>query len=385
MKKTMTNFNKIHKRTNTNSLKWDLTENELPMWVADMDFQTAPPIQKTIKEKAEFGIYGYTIIPNQYYQAYINWWKENYQIQMKKENLIYSIGVMPSISSIIRTLTQKNDQILIQTPVYNVFFNVIEKNKRKIIENPLDYKNGKYNINFKDLEEKLSHEKTKLMLLCNPHNPIGKIWNKEELIKIKELTQKHNVTVISDEIHCDLTDPQKQYLPYASIDDDAITCIAPTKTFNIAGIQSSIIHTKKYKKQIQEQIYIDDSGQANYFAIDATIEAYTHGKPWLEQLKKYIYNNKQITKKYLEKEIPEIKLVASDATYLLWLDCSKLNITSEKLSKKLQKNQGLYLTPGAIFGKNGDQFLRMNIACPQETLKKGLKKLKEGIIKIQET
>ncbi len=381
----MTNFNKIHKRTNTNSLKWDLTENELPMWVADMDFQTAPPIQKTIKEKAEFGIYGYTIIPNQYYQAYINWWKENYQIQMKKENLIYSIGVMPSISSIIRTLTQKNDQILIQTPVYNVFFNVIEKNKRKIIENPLDYKNGKYNINFKDLEEKLSHEKTKLMLLCNPHNPIGKIWNKEELIKIKELTQKHNVTVISDEIHCDLTDPQKQYLPYASIDDDAITCIAPTKTFNIAGIQSSIIHTKKYKKQIQEQIYIDDSGQANYFAIDATIEAYTHGKPWLEQLKKYIYNNKQITKKYLEKEIPEIKLVASDATYLLWLDCSKLNITSEKLSKKLQKNQGLYLTPGAIFGKNGDQFLRMNIACPQETLKKGLKKLKEGIIKIQET
>lgn len=380
------NLNKTTNRKNTNSLKWDLTQDEIPMWVADMDFQAAPPIQKTITQRAKHGIYGYTIIPDTLYKAYTKWWSENYQQKIKKEEQIFSIGVMPSISSIIKRLTKENDQILIQTPVYHIFFTVITKNKRQIIENQLEYKNGEYHINFQDLEEKLSDKKTKLMLLCNPHNPIGKIWNKEELEKISKLCKKHNVILVSDEIHCDLTDPDKKYLPYASIDPNSITCIAPTKTFNIAGIQSSIIYTsnKKWYQELKDQIQIDDSGMANCFSIDTTISAYNEGKEWLENVKQYIYNNKQIVKKYLEKEIPELKLVPSDATYLLWIDCSKLNKTSSEICEILSKNTGLKLSPGRQFGENGDNFVRMNIACPESILEKGLKKLKKGV-KIMET
>ena len=271
----MENLNTIHNRKNTNSLKWDLIPSEISMGIADMDFKTAPPIQKKLQEKAQEGIYGYTIIPDQLYTTYIQWWEKNHNLKMTKEEMIFTIGVMPSISSIIRALTKKQDQILIQTPVYNVFFKTITKNQRKIIENPLEYKNQKYKINFKDLEEKLQNEKTKLMILCNPHNPIGKIWNKKQLTKISKLTKKYNTTVISDEIHCDLTDPNKKYLPYATIDENSITCISPTKTFNIAGIQSSIIYTKnkKHYQKIKQQTYIDDSQQNNYFAADTTIKA----------------------------------------------------------------------------------------------------------------
>ena len=224
------------------------------------------------------------------------------------------------------------------------------------------------------------------MLLCNPHNPIGKIWNQDELEKISKLCKKYNVILVSDEIHCDLTDPDKKYLPYASIDQNSITCIAPTKTFNIAGIQSSIIFTsnKKWYQEIKDQIHIDDSGMANCFSIDTTISAYNEGKEWLENVKQYIYNNKQIVKKYLKKEIPKLKLVPSDATYLLWIDCSKLNRTSSEICEILSKNTGLKLSPGRQFGENGDNFVRMNIACPESILKKGLEKLKEGV-KIMET
>ena len=244
MKNTEYDFTEVIERKNTSSLKWDLFDDDIPMWVADMDFKVAPEISNAIEKRANHNVYGYTIVPDELYDAYINWWNARYQFNMSKDDLLYACGVMPSISSMIRCLTDENDNILIQTPVYHVFFYVIEDNNRKVLENPLIYENGEYKIDFDDLDEKLSQ--SKMMILCNPHNPVGKIWDGDDLAKIGELCKKHDVILISDEIHCDLTDPGKTYNPFEnSFDlDNAITCLSPSKSFNIAGFQSSIVHTK---------------------------------------------------------------------------------------------------------------------------------------------
>ena len=381
MKNTEYDFKSVIDRTNTNSLKWDLFGDDLPMWVADMDFRVAPAIQEAIQKRAEHPVYGYTIIPDELYESYINWWDRRYHFKMSKEDMAYSIGVMPSISSMIRCLTDIGDEILIQTPVYHVFFYVIEDNNRKVLENELIYENGKYFIDFDDLDEKLS--KVKMMILCNPHNPVGKIWSEEDLARIGELCRKHDVILISDEIHCDLTDPNVKYNPFeiSSDYDKVITCLSPSKSFNIAGFQSSIVHTKNKEllEKIKSQMHIDNSDSCNVFATTAVTAAYNSSEEWLEELKEVLYENKQIVKEYLASELPIIKLVECDATYLLWLDCSSLNVPSKVLSGFLRSNQGLFLSAGIDFGKNGDNFLRMNIACPQELLRDGLGRLKAGI------
>lgn len=380
-------FDTINNRKNTNSLKWDFIETQLPMWVADMDFKVAPEIREALTKRVNHGIYGYAIIPDEYYESYINWWKRRHNHTMKQEEILFSTGVMPSISSIIRELTEINDSILIQTPVYHVFFYVIKDNHRKVLENKLTYDGTNYSINYEDLEEKLSRKDTKLMLLCNPHNPIGKIWNKDELQKIDKLCKKHDVILISDEIHCDLVNPKKQYIPFENITtdkDNIITCLAPTKTFNIAGIQSSILHieNKELYERIKTRLLIDNQSQINVFSIVATITAFNECEEWVNQLNEYIYQNKQTVDEYLKKELPEIKLVPSEATYLLWLDCTQLNIKSEEFNKELNEKYGLYLSPGKQFGENGDKFLRLNVACPKEMLLDGLNRLNVAIKKI---
>ena len=369
-------------RHDTNSLKWDLFGDDLPMWVADMDFKVAPAIQKAILKRTNHPVYGYTIVPDELFEAYINWWDKRYDFKMSKEDMAYSIGVMPSISSMIRCLTDENDEILIQSPVYHVFYYVIEDNNRKVLENELIYENGIYKIDFDDLDEKLAH--VKMMILCNPHNPVGKIWSKEDLARIGELCKKHNVILISDEIHCDLTDPGVKYNPFETSFDheNTVTCLSPSKSFNIAGFQSSVVHTKNNDllEKIKVQMHIDNSDSCNVFATTAVISAYMGSEEWLEELKEVLYKNKQIVKEFLENELPVIKLVDCDATYLLWLDCSSLNVSSKVLSEFLRTNQGLFLSAGIDFGLNGDNFLRMNIACPEKLLINGLHKLKGGII-----
>ena len=381
MKNTENDFKSIIDRHDTNSLKWDYFDDDLPMWVADMDFKVAPAIQNAIQKRANHPIYGYTIVPDELFEAYINWWDKRYDLKMSKEDMLYSIGVMPSISSMIRCLTDVGDEILIQTPVYHVFFYVIEDNNRKVLENQLIYENGEYIIDFDDLDEKLSN--VKLMILCNPHNPIGKIWSSEELDKIEKLCRKHDVVLISDEIHCDLTDPQVKYNPFKS-SDNVIRCLSPSKSFNIAGFQSSIVHTKNQRllDKIKTQLHIDNSDSCNVFATSAVIAAYNRSQGWLEELKEVLYENKQIVDKFLKEELPVLKLVPGNATYLLWIDCSKLNVSSKVLSEFLRSNQGLFLSAGIDFGENGDDFLRMNIACPQKLLIDGLNKLKGGIISL---
>ena len=381
MKNTEYDFESVIDRTQTGSLKWDLFGDDVPMWVADMDFKVAPCIEKAIQKRASHPVYGYTIVQDELFEAYISWWDRRYDFKMSKEDMLYSTGVMPSISSMIRCLTDVGDNILIQSPVYHVFFYVIEDNNRRVLENQLVYENGAYGIDFDDLDERLAE--SKLMILCNPQNPVGKIWSKEDLSKIGELCRKHDVVLISDEIHCDLTDPDVKYNPFetSSDYDKVITCLSPSKSFNIAGFQSSVVHTKnnELRERIKAQMHIDNSDSCNVFATTAVIAAYGESEEWLEELKEVLYENKLIVKDYLEKELPIVKLVECDATYLLWLDCSALNVPSKVLSGFLRTNQGLFLSAVCDFGQCGDNFLRMNIACPKDLLMDGLGRLKAGI------
>lgn len=382
MKNTRYDFESVIDRHNTNSVKWDFFDDDLPMWVADMDFSVAPKIQKAILNRANHPVFGYTIVPNELFEAYIGWWDRRYGLKMSRDDMAYAIGVMPSIASMIRCLSDVGDEILIQSPVYHVFYYFIEDNNRKVLENELVYEDGQYSIDFDDLDEKLS--KVKLMMLCNPQNPVGKIWSREDLDMILELCKKHDVIVISDEIHCDLTDPGIKYNPFKSA-DNVIRCLSPSKSFNIAGFQSSVIETvnSELLDKIKTQLHIDNSDACNVFATTAVIAAYNESEDWLDELRGVLYENKQTVKEYLESELPIIKLVECDATYLLWLDCSALNTQSKVLSEFLRENQGLFLSAGSDFGECGDNFLRMNIACPEELLLQGLAKLKAGVTALE--
>lgn len=372
-------------RRNTNALKWEVAVGELPMWVADMDFETAPEIKAAIEERAKHGVYGYTIVPDEWYTAHMDWWKNRHGFAMQKDWLIFSTGVVPTISSVVRKLTTPAENVLILTPVYNIFFNSVINNGRRVLESPLKYDGDSYQINFGDLEEKLSDPQTTLMILCNPHNPVGKIWDRDTLERIGELCCRYNVLVLSDEIHCDLTDPGCDYVPFASLTEqcreNSITCIAPTKAFNLAGLQTAavVVPNKNIRHKVWRGLNTDEVVEPNAFAIDAAIAAFTKGETWLDELREYIFRNKQIAVDFVEREIPQIRIVPSQATYLLWLDCSRLSGFAGEIARHIREKTGLYLSEGTQFGGNGTNFLRMNIACPEEVLLDGLKRLKYGI------
>lgn len=373
-------------RRNTNSLKWEVAAGELPMWVADMDFETSPAIRAAIEERAKHGVFGYTIVPDEWYTAYVDWWKKRHGFVMQKDWLIFSTGVVPTISSVVRKLTTPAENVLILTPVYNIFFNSILNNGRRVLESPLKYDGGNYQIDYGDLEKKLSDPQTTLMILCNPHNPVGKIWDRDTLERIGELCCRYNVLVLADEIHCDLTDPGCDYVPFASLTEqcreNSITCIAPTKAFNLAGLQTAavVVPNNHLRHKVWRGLNTDEVAEPNAFAIDAAVAAFTEGESWLDELREYIFRNKQIAIDFVKSEIPQIKIVPSQATYLLWLDCSQLSGPTDEIAWHIREKTGLYLSEGTQFGGNGKSFLRMNIACPGEVLKDGLNRLKYGII-----
>ena len=378
-------FDPPTERRNTNSLKWDVAQGELPMWVADMDFQTAPEIREAIMKRAEHGIFGYSVIPDAWYEAYIQWWKMRHGYTMERDWLIFCTGVVPAISSIVRKLTTPAEKVLIQTPVYNIFFNSILNNGRQVLESPLRYDGKEYRIDFADLEEKLSDPQTALMILCNPHNPTGKIWDRQTLEKIGALCSRHHVTVVSDEIHCDLTDPGESYVPFASVSETcrqiSITCMAPTKAFNLAGLQTAAVSVpdEVLRHKVWRALNTDEAAEPNAFAVEAAVAAFTRGADWLDALRDYLYENKKLAEAYIEKEIPDVRAVASQATYLLWLDCSGLIGCGREAAGFLRRETGLYLSEGSQYGGNGADFLRMNIACPRAVLKDGLERLKNGL------
>lgn len=384
-------FDKVTDRRNTNSLKWDVGEDVLPMWVADMDFEAAPEIRAALQKRVGYGIFGYTVIPDEWYSAYIGWWSRRHHFEIEKDWLIFCTGVVPAISSIVRKLTTPNENVLICTPVYNIFFNSIINNGCRVLECPLVYDGDKYEIDFIDLEKKLSDPQTTLMILCNPHNPVGKIWGRETLAEIGRLCDKHNVTVISDEIHCDLTAPGKEYIPFASVSETckniSITCVAPTKAFNIAGLQTSavIVAEPFLRHKVWRALNTDEIAEPNAFAVDAAIAAFTKGENWLDALRAYIHKNRQIVTGFLESNLSELKLVSAEATYLLWIDCSAVTDDSVGFTEFLRREAGLYLSDGAEYGETGRKFVRMNIACPISTLRDGLSRLKTGTEKYKDS
>lgn len=379
------NFDTEIDRWGTNSLKWKVRENELPMWVADMDFRTAPEIIAAVQKRAEHGVYGYSVIPDEWQEAVAGWWERRHHFPVEKDWVLFATGVVPILSSVVRKLTTPGENVLIQTPVYNIFFNSIVNNGRNVLESPLTYEKGVYSMDFERLERELALPQTTMMILCNPQNPSGKIWDRETLAKVGELCYKHHVLVVSDEIHCDITDPGKEYIPFASVSEvcreNSITCVAPTKTFNIAGLQTAaaIVPNPNLRHKVNRALNTDEVAEPNAFAIQAAVAAYNEGEEWLDALREYLYENKQYVKHFLEEELPEISLVPSEATYLLWLNCGDICENSKILAKHIRRETGLYLSNGVQYGRGGEKFLRLNIACPRARLQDGMQRLKAGV------
>ncbi len=379
------NFDEVVSRKNTHSMKWDIKDDQLPMWVADMDFKCAPAIQKAFNERMANGVFGYTLIEDEWYDAYISWWQRRHHFTIEKDWLMFCTGVVPAISSMVRKLTTPNENVVIQTPVYNIFFNSIINNGARVLESPLKYDGSHYEMDFDDLKQKFALPQTTLMILCNPHNPVGKIWSKEELSKVGALAKKYHVTVISDEIHCDLCDPGYEYVPFASVDEVckqvSITCIAPTKAFNIAGIQTAAIFSANEYLcyRVNRAINTDEVAEPNVLAAIAPVAAFNYGEDWLDELRSYLFENKKYVREFIKKELPQLKVLDSTATYLLWIDCSQVTDDATALKDYLSNSVGLVLSEGEEYGLCGKAFLRLNTATCRSRIEDGMQRLKKGL------
>lgn len=378
------NFDEIINRRGTNSVKWDLCEEDvLPMWVADMDFKTAPEITKVLSKMAATGIYGYGIIPDQFYDAIISWWKTQHLFTINKEWLLAVSGILPSLSAIVRTFVKPGENVILQTPVYNHFFSTIEQCGCGVLQNDLKYNDGQYHIDFEDLVRKASNPNTKLLLLSNPHNPLGRVYTRNELERICEICSKYGLMVVSDEIHSDLVFGTNKHTPFAAVSSQyqlaAVTCGSPCKTFNMSGLPVSYIISEDsgILSKIQKKLEIQDTYQPNIFAVNALIAAYNHGNTWIEELKKYLFENYKYLLHFCNEHLPLIKVVPLNATYLVWLDCSLLNQKAVQMSETLLNQEKLWLNAGSMYGTSGEGFLRINIACPRTLLHEGLNRLKK--------
>lgn len=373
----MYDFDKIIPRRGTNSYKWDSMPEDrdvLPLWVADMDFRTAPAIIDALARRVEHGIYGYVHVPVKYYKSVIDWFDRRHNWLIDREWFIYTSGVVPAISAVIKALAEPGDGVIVQTPVYNCFFSSIRNNGCRIITNPLKYENRTYHIDYEDLERKAAAPDTKLMLLCNPHNPAGRVWTREELCRIGEICIKNHVTVISDEIHCELVFPGHVYTPFASINkkhlQNSVTCISPSKSFNMAGLQIAniIAADDRVRQQIDKAININEVCDVNPFGIEATIAAYNQGEEWLIQLLDYLKTNYDFLCDFFTENLPQFTVTELEGTYLVWTDCSILHMSSDELQALLLEETGLWLNSGTMYGEEGEGFMRWNIACPRAVL-----------------
>lgn len=383
-------FDDITPRRATNSYKWDTAHDDdvLPMWVADMDFRTAPAVVEALRKRVEHGIFGYTKVPPAYYEAITDWFARRHGWQIEKDWIIYTSGVVPALSAVIKALTVPGDCILVQPPVYNCFFSSIRNNGCEIVENPLLYINETYRIDFAGLEQKASDPKVKLLLLCNPHNPAGRVWTRQELTRIGEICLRNDVIVIADEIHCELVYPGHTYTPFASISEEflmhSVTCTSPSKAFNLAGLQiANIISADEYMRmKIDKAININEVCDVNPFGVEALMAAYNDGEEWLEELKHYLAINYNYLKTYFNEYLPEFPVVILEGTYLVWVDCSILKRRSKEIVEVLLKEEKLWVNEGSMYGEAGEGFIRLNIACPRQVLIDGLDRLKRGLKEI---
>lgn len=375
-------FDKVFPRRGSNSCKWDSAANAevLPMWVADMDFQVAPKITEALHKRVEHGIFGYTHVPESYYDAVINWFARRHNWNLLPDWIVYLPAVVPALSVTIKALAKPGDNILIQGPVYNHFYSSIANNGCNALSSSLLYADNTYAIDYDDLERKAADSRTSLMILCNPHNPAGRVWTREELMRIGEICIRHGVTVVADEIHCELVMPGHTYVPFASISEDflrhSVTCVSPSKAFNIAGLQIAniVCANAKWREKIMRAININEVCDVNPFGIEATKAAYNESEDWLEQLLEYLHENYLYMQKFCSTYLPEFPLAVLEGTYLVWMDCSAIGMPSANLEQELVDKNNLWLNAGTMYGPEGEGFMRWNIACPRKILTDGLQR-----------
>ena len=384
------NFDEQHDRSINQSIKVDYvkdlfgSEDVLPMWVADMDFKAADPIIDALRNRLEQGIFGYTSLNDNYFNAFINWVSKRHGWQVQREWLTFSPGVVPSIIFAIQALTEVGDKIIIQSPVYGPFKSSIENHGRQVIGNPLKYEDKTYKMDFEDLEKKID-EGAKALILCNPHNPVGKVWSQNELERLADLVVKKDILLISDEIHSDLIMKGHKHIPIASLNPEiacrTVTCMSPTKTFNLAGLQSSVVITcdQSIRGKINHSFEIMDMKINNCFGQVAFESAYTHGEEWLSQLMEYVEGNIDFVVEYIKEHIPEIKVRKPEGTYLLWFDCKGLNLNHEELKTFMAEKAKVGMTSGDFFGIEGEGFMRYNVATTRENVKKGIYQIEAAI------
>ena len=357
----------------------------LPMWVADMDFACPQPVIDALVSRALHGIYGYTAITDSFYQSAVNWMKKRHQWEIEADWICTSPGVVPALNTAVRAFVSPGDKVLIQMPVYYPFFSTIENNGAEIAANPLIYENGRYSMDFEDLERKASDPQVKMVILCSPHNPIGRVWSRQELIRFGEICQAHNVLVVSDELHGDLIFNDAVFTPYGTLGEkfaqNSLICTAPSKTFNMAGIRASniIIPNQQLRETFQKTLESNGLGGLNLFATVALEAAYNHGEEWLEQLLTYIQANFDFMCNYLADNIPQISVVPLEGTYLAWLDCRKLGLSEKALRSLMLDGARVYLDEGYIFGDGGEGFERINLACPRSILAEAMQRIKSAV------
>ena len=386
------NFDAVIDRRNTNSLKYDFAVERgkpadvLPLWVADMDFPAPEPVLQALRRAVDHGIFGYSDVKSEYYDAVSDWFAQRFGWQTRKAWLVKTPGVVFALAMAVRALTEPGDAVLIQPPVYYPFFSVIRDNDRTVVENQLVYRDGRYVIDFADFERKITEYQVKLFILCSPHNPVGRVWSLDELRKIGDICRKHSVFVVSDEIHCDFAFTEHPHHIFLEANPDfaeqAIVCTAPSKTFNIAGLQVSNIWIPSTSVRTAFLKEMDRSGysQLNTLGLVACQAAYTSGGPWLEACRDYLHSNLDFLRNFLAEHIPQIKLVEPEGTYFAWLDCSGLNLSCRELNDLILKKARLWLDAGHIFGGNAGQFQRVVLACPRSTLRQALEQLEQAVL-----
>lgn len=372
-------FDKTIDRRATNSYKWDSApEGVLPMWVADMDFRTASAIIDALQKRVAHGIFGYTRVPDAYYDAVTSWFSRRHGWNIDREWIIYTSGVVPAVSAVIKALTVPGDKVIVQTPVYNCFFSSIRNNGCEIVSNPLRRTADTYEMDFAALERCAADPRAKVMLLCNPHNPAGRVWTPDELTRLGNICLRNGVTVVSDEIHCELVYQGFKYTPFASLSDAflhrSVTCVSPSKAFNIAGLQIAniVAFDNDLRSRIDKAININEVCDVNPFGVAATIAAYNEGEEWLNQLVDYLHGNYEAMAEFCRRELPEFPITRLEGTYLVWMDCSSLGMPSDALEHALLEDARLWLNAGTMYGAEGEGYMRWNIACPRSVMLDGL-------------
>lgn len=383
-------FSRPTERRGTDSYKWDSAPETdiIPLWVADMDFETFPGITEALQRRVAHGIFGYTRVPEAYYEAVCRWFGKHHGWHINREDIIYTSGVVPAVSAVIKALTLPGDQVIVQGPVYNCFFSSIRNNGCEMVSNSLIYNKEelRYEINFDDLERKLAHERARLMLLCNPHNPGGRVWTRDELTRVAELCHKYGVRVVSDEIHCELTLYDNEYVPFGSLPDElsrgSITCCSPSKAFNTAGLQIAniVCRDAEVRNRIDRAININEVCDVNPFGVIALQAAYSdEGYEWLTQLRAYISSNYDLLRERFARELPKCKVMRMEGTYLAWIDCSELHISSDEIEEMLMHENEVWVNAGSMYGTEGAAFIRINMACTSELLNEGITRIVNGL------